>query len=325
MSRALALATLILFLFPAAAILDAAVPRTLRAASGQLYTSLEDWSRGQKLSLFLERGAGDYSVAGRNRRLVFRVNSQRVEIDGVLVHLSFPILAGRDGPYVAVKDVDHVLDPIVQPRKESTWRLRTIALDAGHGGKDSGYHTERDFEKEHTLALAREVRERLQKLGFRVVMIREADTFVPLEERPLIARRLKADLFVSLHFNSAGPDGREVRGCETYVLAPLGTKSTHGGNTRSQVEKGHAHGARNILLAHSLQKQLVARAGLADRGVKRAWFVVLREAEMPAVLIELGFMSNPEDLQRIRSTTERGRMAQAIADGIAQYKTRTEP
>ena len=115
-------------------------------------------------------------------------------------------------------------------------------------------------------------------------------------------------------------------GLEVYCLAPAGVNSSNegGGKAPHLPEAGNAHDDQNALLAYEMQKAITAGMPLEDRGMKRSRFEVLREAGMPAILIEGGFMSNPADARNIYDTAFRKRMAQAIVDGILAYKKTVE-
>jgi N-acetylmuramoyl-L-alanine amidase len=147
---------------------------------------------------------------------------------------------------------------------------------------------------------------------------------VELEDRVEAARARRADLFVSLHFNAAADSGSDAKGVEVYCVTPAGAPST---NARGQggggPTMGNAFNHRSINLAWQIQKRLTG-LGLEDRGVRRARFEVLRDAFMPAVLIEGGFLSNPEERKKVLDAAFRKKMAAAIADGIAAYKTKVE-
>ena len=119
-----------------------------------------------------------------------------------------------------------------------------------------------------------------------------------LAERPQIAERNHADLFISLHYNAA--EGG-LRGVEVYCETPPGANSSNdgGGKSLRPAESGNAHDDRNIELAYKMQKAITKSLSLEDRGVKRSRFEVLREASMPAILIEGGFMTNPSDAKNI--------------------------
>ncbi len=167
----------------------------------------------------------------------------------------------------------------------------TVILDPGHGGRDKGRISGKYFEKKYTLDLARRVEEILKDEGLKVVMTRTRDETVPLEERAQRANLWGRSIFVSLHFN-AHVNSR-YRGVETFYMSPRGR-----------------------VLARSIQSSLIRRTGTKNRGIKFADFYVLRETQMPAVLVEGGFMSNPTDLALVLNEGYRQKLAEAIAEGI---------
>jgi N-acetylmuramoyl-L-alanine amidase len=158
-------------------------------------------------------------------------------------------------------------------------------------------------------------------------MTREADQYVDLDERPAMARRQKADLFVSLHYNGAEGAGSSASGVEVYCLTPAGASST---NTRgdssisTKAWPGNLNNSRNVLLAYQVHKAIIGAVSANDRGVRRSRFAVLRNATMPSILVEGGFMSDPTEAKRIYSTAGRDQLARAITDGILAYKRLVE-
>jgi N-acetylmuramoyl-L-alanine amidase len=176
------------------------------------------------------------------------------------------------------------------------------------------------------LLLARELNDQLTKLGFNVTMTRSSDTFIELPDRPDIARRRNADLFVSLHFNAVGGSAITVRGAEVYCLTPAGAASTNarGEGAGAGWFRGNHFNDKNMYLSWLIQRALTRSLGVEDRGVHRARFAVLREAAMPAVLIEGGFLSNPGESKKILDPAYRRQMARAIADSILAYKKTVE-
>ncbi len=135
-----------------------------------------------------------------------------------------------------------------------------------------------------------------------------------------------ADLFISLHWNSAGQGGSEVKGVETYCLTPAGAPSSNTGNDASGAETraGNRFNAENLYLAYVLQRSLMRELGVEDRGVHRARFAVLCPSVMPAVLIEGGYMSNPAESKKIYDAGYRRQMAKAIVNGVQSYKRQVE-
>ncbi len=301
--------------------------------NGQNYVSLAGWARANGLKCYwLERG--DKIVATNlTTRLVFDADARDAEINGVRVALSFPIANARGTLLIAQLDLDTTVRPLIFPQKLSSKRITTICLDPGHGGKDTGNRVGWHYEKIYTLALAAEVRDQLKRAGFNVIMTRTRDTRVDLPDRPALANRRGADLFVSLHFN-ATPTGRnEVQGPETYCITPVGAASTNArgenGEFGSAVGTGLTIANRNeqksLLLAFQIQKSLVRSLAAEDRGVRRARFAVLRDAAMPAILIEGGYMTHPIEGRKIFSDAYRRQMAQAIVKGILAYQKLTLP
>jgi len=293
--------------------------------TGREYVRLSDWAR---VNQFQTRRLGDKTLQLSNRlgRVTLTVNSADAQINGVGVRLSFPVALRNGALCVSQLDLDKTFGPVFYPpANKPGFKITTICLDAGHGGKDMGEHVGGVEEKKYTLLLAKELQDQLTRAGFEIVMTRTGDSAVGLPDRTEIARRRKADLFVALHFNSSPSDRNAVRGVETYCLTPAGATSsnTQGeGDTRWLSANGNDE--KNMQLAFQLQKSLVRGIGAEDRSVKRARFQVLREADMPAVLIEGGFLSHPTELKRILDPAYRRKMARAIVDGILAYKRRVK-
>jgi N-acetylmuramoyl-L-alanine amidase len=263
---------------------------------------------------------------------VFDVDSAQAEINGVNVRLSFPVANLRSVPLIAQMDLDKTVRPLLYPsRYLAPKRITTICLDPGHGGKDTGNRVGGLFfghsEKTYTLALALELRDQLKKLGFKVVLTRSTDAFVELPARPAIANRSGADLFVSLHFNAIQAGKSDVQGPETYCITPVGATSSnaqgegggYGATTANRCE------TQSLELAYQMERALVKNLGVPDRGVRHARFAVLRDAAMPAILIEGGYMTHPGESKRIFDATYRKQMASAIVKGILAYQKLTAP
>ena len=226
--------------------------------------------------------------------------------------------------------------------------LQTIVVDPGHGGHDPGATGPGGLqEKELTLDLARRLGAVLQEeLGVKVILTRTRDQFVPLQERTAIANRHKADLFVSIHVNAAR--GGTAAGTETYFLSSEATDNTARAaaafeNKVIELEAGPRGGSRDLLrsilwdltqsefqqqssrLAEGVQNSLERALRQPSRGVKQAPFYVLGGAAMPAVLVEIGFISNPQEEERLQDEGYRDRIARALAAGVAAYKRRLDP
>ena len=292
------------------------------------YVRLEDWarSRGGLVSWTVPRQEVKVSLPGG--ALIFNVDSRKARVRGVHVSLSAPVAYRHGSAYIGALDVTSALNPLLSPSLNPAGRqIKTIVLDPGHGGKDPGNMEGVRQEKHYTLTFAREVSELLTQAGFKVSLTRNTDSLIDLPVRPDIARRRGADLFISLHFNSAdGPGSGSVKGSEVYCLTPARASSTNsrGEGGGAGASPGNRFDAKNVLLAWELARALSQRPGVEDRGVKRARYAVLRTAEMPAVLIEAAFMTHPADARRIYDPALRRQMAQAIVDGVLAYRKRVE-
>ncbi|MGZ7440516.1 N-acetylmuramoyl-L-alanine amidase [Paenibacillus sp. TH7-28] len=194
-------------------------------------------------------------------------------------------------PFNPVGPVDPV-DPVVNPG------LKTVVIDPGHGGSDPGTTSfSNRHEKEFNLALALKVQELLLKEPeINLVMTRESDVYPTRTERVELANALNADIFVSIHGNSV-LSSPQTTGTETYYYQRSSSKE----------------------LADAIHKRLVEAMGLKDRGVKNGNFQVIRETHMAAVLLEVGFLSNPSDEEAMFSDEMQYKAAQAIVDGIKEY------
>lgn len=296
----------------------------IREINGRLQVDLLVWGQKQGFVSRWNPRTGDLLLTNRWARLAFKADTARLELDGVLVWLEWPVIKDRERPYLSAQDLNSVLNPLLKPAKYPAGkRIRRIALSAGHGGKDPGNMEGARQEKTYTLKLAREVEKRLRAAGFDVVQVRDRDEFVPLEERPARANRRQADLYLALHFNGAPSGSGTAQGAETFALTLNNGHSTNGGRS-SGTQRGNRQDRENLLLAFQIHRMILNSAGLADRGVKHANFVELRDTQMPAAYVEGGFMDNREDSLKIFSDQERGQLADAIVDGIQAYRRLVE-
>jgi N-acetylmuramoyl-L-alanine amidase len=309
-----------------------ATPSPAISVNGQNYVPLADWARGNGFYGFTLNRGDEIILTNRAARLVFGVDSAQAQINGVNVRLSFPIASVKGVQLVAQLDLDKTISPLLFPsRYVEPKKITTICLDPGHGGKDSGNRVGFGFfghsEKTYTLLLAFELRDQLKKLGFNVVLTRSSDTYVELPDRPALANKRGADLFVSLHFNATQTDKDSVAGPETYCITPVGAASSNaqgegGGDGATAANRNEN---KSLVLAYQMEKSLVQNLGAQDRGVRRARFAVLRDAAMPAILIEGGYMTNPTEAKKIYDSAYRKQMAAAMVKGILAYQKLTAP
>ncbi|MDQ7839876.1 MAG: N-acetylmuramoyl-L-alanine amidase family protein [bacterium] len=178
---------------------------------------------------------------------------------------------------------------------EPALRAHVVAIDAGHGGRDPGAIGPTGlYEKEVVLDIAQRVRELLVRGGVRVIMTRETDTFVELADRSRLARAQGATAFVSIHANASTRPA--ANGSETYYLTP-----------------------QSLVLAQMMQEELGRVSGLVNRGVRTANFQVLRENDVPAVLVEVAYLSNVDEEARLRAAAFRQRLAEAVARAVHRF------
>jgi len=245
----------------------------------------------------------------------------------VNVKLSFAAAVDKGQFFIAQLDLSRTVGPLLFPPKAAGKKISTIVLDPGHGGKDPGFQVAGRSEKTATLALAKELRDQLAAAGFKVILTRTKDTFVELPVRPDIANRKNADLFVSLHFNATESGKAEVSGSETYCITPVGAASSNaqGEGANYGATQANIYEKKSLLLAYQVQKALVRNLGAEDRSVRRARFAVLRECEMPAILVESGYMTHPVEGKKIFDAAYRKQIAAAIVKGIVNYQKLTAP
>lgn len=223
------------------------------------------------------------------------------------------------------------------PAKKQPLPLKkVIVIDAGHGGKDVGASGAQGFEKEINLAAALALKARLEKSGrYQVVMTRNSDVYVPLETRVRIAQRANADLFISLHSDS-GPTA-SLKGASVYTLSDKASRrSTQFVSKDDWFMKANLsgdQGVRDILFdltqratrnrsavfAQTLLSNIEGEAPLLRRSHRDAGLVVLLAPDVPAVLLEMGFVNNPEDEARLRDPAARARLMNAVADAIDDH------
>ena len=326
-----------------------------RAAVGRL---IADGARDQRIVIGLPnvsvsgdlQGAGQGLVkrwvideAGGGARLLLDLSS-RAEVrrrfllppgDGATAYRYVIDLKATDGaaPAPAPK-----LTLVSGPVKAAPLRLKkVIVIDAGHGGKDPGSLGASVYEKDVTLAAAKALKARLEKSGrFQVVMTRETDTFVPLEARVQIARRADADLFISMHADS-GPDVA-TRGASVYTLSEKGAervarvlekddwlmKANLPGRDRavSQILLDLSQRAtknRSAAFAQLLLERVGEETPLLRRSHRDGGFIVLLAPDVPAVLLEMGFITNIEDERLLSNPSSRNRVVNAVGDAIESY------
>lgn len=222
----------------------------------------------------------------------------------------------------------------------------TLVLDAGHGGKDPGAVGKNVYEKDLNLALALKIGEKIKQKypNVKVVYTRDTDVFVPLQKRSEIANNNKADLFISIHANSS--EAKESEGLETFILGTdkmeknldvamrenavmmleSDYKTTYQGFNPNSIDSyimfelmQNTFMDQSLQFATLVQQNCVEQLKRKDRGVRQAAFWVLLKTACPAILFEMGFVSNPEEEKFLRQPEGIDQMAQAITDAFETY------
>jgi N-acetylmuramoyl-L-alanine amidase len=227
-------------------------------------------------------------------------------------------------PYVHTLDLRKTIQPLVWGTAMSFLRTNlTIVIDPGHGGEDSGARSVLGYryEKEFTLDWARRLSLLLAGKGWRVLLTRTNDLEMSLPNRIAFAEAHKAGVFLSLHFNSSAPNDQQA-GLETYCLTPAGMPSTvtRGyGDDLGLAFPNNAFDPQNLQLALRVHRALLQVNGRHDRGVRRARFLgVLRGQHCPAVLVEGGYLSNPQEARQIADPAYRQKLAEAVAQALVE-------
>lgn len=295
------------------------------------------------------------TIEKKSTRIVLMAGSSTILVNGQARQLERPVEFSNGALFVPVSFVKKDIGPIVgaapreisiQPEVPKKFTIKTIVLDPGHGGKDAGamgrrYHTK---EKYMALALALKVREILQAQGIKVIMTRSDDTFIPLERRAYIANHNGADLFVSVHINASR--SRSLKGFECYFLSnatddnaraleafensslKLGESAT--AERSKQLDKTlwdmtlTENRLESAELANHICDSVERSLATSNRGIRSARFYVLKYTNIPAVLVEAGYISNKYEELKIKDPKFLDRIAEAVSEGILNYKKEYE-
>jgi N-acetylmuramoyl-L-alanine amidase len=291
------------------------------------WVALSPWCRlhGVPIPVRLPSASpGLYEIRSENGVVLLRTGSQLIYWNGVELHLGFPPQLMDGQPYVHILDLNKTIQPLLAGGDGLEFGPEPIiVLDPGHGGENAGTKSALDnhYEKEFTLDVARRLQSLLNARGAQVFLTRSADYDLALSNRVAFAEERKADLFLSLHFNSAAPSQSEA-GLETYCLTPAGMPSSLTRGFADEVNTtfpNNAFDAQNLQLALRVHRAILEINGHRDRGVRRARFPgVLRGQQRPAILVEAGYLSNPRESRLIEDPPYRQRLAEALASALLQ-------
>ncbi len=295
---------------------------------GVTYVDLADFCA--RFGLAEQPAGADKKIvyASKWSKLEFEVDSRDNTVNGLRVFFGDPVRSYRGRAWLSRVDAELLLTPILRPGLDQARvpALKTIVLDPGHGGNDSGKTNDRFkiAEKDVALDTARRLKKLLETQGYTVVLTRTEDRYVDLAERPAVARREHADLFISLHYNSVASRADSVTGVEVFTMTPQFQYSTadseHDDDDGAKAAMpGNANDAWNTLLGYNIFREMHDELKAPDRGLKRARWKVLVLAPCPAVLVESGYLSNDAEARKIATPAYRQQIAEAIAGGVRSY------
>ena len=230
--------------------------------------------------------------------------------------------------YVSRTDLAKLIDPVLRPNFiKNAGSFNTVVLDAGHGGKDPGATNSYGNEANYNLKIANLVKAKLLTKGFKVVMTRDSDRFLSLQERVNVANAVTENaIFIAIHFNSGAT---AARGIETFTLSPPGVP--HYGRSLIEADKheraGNEHDSANMALATSAHGSVLHTLGTNtfDRGIKRARYTVLSGITHPAILLEGGFLTHPYEARLINNEKYQAALASGIANAVLTYRVAVTP
>lgn len=336
--------------------LDASLSKDIRSFDGGEYLSLARLCDVYGLDYKWDGIVKVASVQKKSNRVIVRAYSQTVLVNGEAKKIDRPVILNDGTLFVPVSFARSVMGPILgvlpargipeAPEGPKKFAIKTIVIDAGHGGKDPGAIGRRAHlrEKEMTLAVARKLRDILSGSGIKVVMTRDSDEFVSLPRRADIANRSRADLFVSIHINSSR--SKLMRGFECYYLSTATDDNARAveafENSSLKISEDASRERSDTLdktlwdmtltenrlesaeLASYICDSITRSLTIGNRGIRAARFYVLKHTSMPSVLVEAGYISNRYEEMKLRDDSFLDRIAEAIADGILKYKMEYE-
>jgi len=284
------------------------------------YVHLRDVAVNYGLTFAYTKKSGKVSGAvinDKTRKVSFSVSSRESTVNGTQVYFLYPMLFKNNEPYISEVDFLTCLDPLLRYKTPVKLGMKTIMVDAGHGGTDPGAMNGTHKEKVYTLQIAKRLQTQLEKLGFRVIMTRTGDTYPTLQDRAALCKKYKPDLYISIHCNAS--TSKTPAGIETYRAVPVGGTETKGSKVKTEKQSANEFDANSSRLAFEMQKGLVAATGATDRGTRHQAIYVIGNATCPAVLLEVGYLSNDAELKKIASPEYQNKIVSGILAGLAGY------
>ncbi|MCM8760683.1 MAG: N-acetylmuramoyl-L-alanine amidase [Candidatus Omnitrophica bacterium] len=341
--------------------LDRSLQADIRTFGGFEYVPLTRLCDVYSISCKWDTVARTATVQRDSNIIVLREGSERILVNGTERSLDRPVMVSGAVVYVPLSFVRNNIAPMITTRPtiptsvrvpEATvpsarkFTIRTVVLDTGHGGKDVGAVGRglKLQEKDVALALSKRIKQILENSGIKVIMTRSDDTFIPLPKRADMANSSSADIFVSIHVNASR--SRLLRGFECYYLSDatddnaraLAAFEDSSLKLSDSAEAEHSKHLDKTLWDMTLSENRMESGELAsyicssveeslllkNRGVRSARFYVLKNTNIPSVLVEAGYISNRADELKLKDPRFLDQLAEAIARGILRYKERYE-
>ncbi len=258
----------------------------------------------------LSEEAGTFFLRSNTMVIKGASGSDEMSVNNVRFFLTYAVEASEDGPMISRHDLSLMLDPIIRPTYIKGYKtVTTVVIDAGHGGSDSGANGASGKESTYTLDTAQRLQRQLKVLGLRTLLTRSDDAFLSVNERAALAAAATDAVFVSLHFGH-GPATRQ--GIQTYFPEKAPAQSGPVDDT--------AYHASCVGLATAIHANALYKLRSTDGGIRSARFSVISgQTRSPAILIEGGYLSHPEEAARIATESYRQSLAEAIAGGLHNY------
>lgn len=254
-------------------------------------------------------------------RIEFTRGEKLVRIMGWAFYLSFPVVEVEGILMVSVYDVRNVIDAILHPgERRDPAQLQTVVIDPAFGGLESGIRVAGLAEKDVALDIGKRLAGKLEAAGFKVVMTRKDDSTVSLADREKVAAGVAGEaVFVSIRGNS-GAAG--VRGMETGTLPPAGTPATaeeDNDKVDRRFHAGNINDRESLALAAVLQSSVISTLKIPDLGIRRTRFAELRDINLPAAVVRVGYLSHKEEGARLATAEYRESLAENLLAGIRRY------
>ena len=335
--------------------LDQSLTKEIRTFDGGEYISLVKLCGAYGINLNWDDITRKAVIEKKGNSITLMASGDKILLNGAVRKLDRPVIMAGGAVYVPVSFarnnlgylVDSYTPESVPEEAVKSFAIKTIVLDPGHGGKDAGAvgRRLRIREKDLNLRVAMRVKSILEENGIRVIMTRDDNTFIPLPERARIANKSGADLFVSLHINASR--SKNMNGFECYYLSEALDDNSRALEARENASLKLGDGAdaindsknvsttlwdmtltenraESVELARSICGAVENSGGIENRGIKSARFYVLKYSRIPAVLVEMGYISNRVEEAKLKDPQFLERLTNAVASGILRYKNEFE-